>query len=50
MRDLARVALSPLVEVMAALYHISNLWGSLLSWYLGNGAARYCGGQGVSCR
>jgi hypothetical protein len=44
MRDSARVALFPPGEVMSASLHIRNLWGFVSPWYLGGGAAQYCGG------
>jgi hypothetical protein len=48
-RDWVRVALSPSTEAMAALKHLRNLRGSVLSWYLGDRVAQYCEGQGVRC-
>jgi hypothetical protein len=48
--DSVMVASSSSAEVMAALQHIMYLQGSILPWYFGGGAARYCGGQGASCR
>jgi hypothetical protein len=40
MRNLVRVAFSPPAGAMAASYHMRNLRGSVLPWYLGGGEAR----------